>query len=223
MLKLDRSRTFGTITPAWQPEDCDRPAYYEQDGKLFDAHDRQIVPGKPLPVEAVAADEEQANAAAQVSPYELLRQADVMPWAAFRKHAKVILGDTCPASKADMMTALQGAVQHFEQRQQKRKAPAPKVADAEQKSAGLTWSGLTGQQDAPENLTAKPAPVVEPGGVDLAAWARGQKEYLFAEVRKAIRAKYGSVVTERDDAVDLLVDNKLITQAEARKDVRRVA
>lgn len=221
MLKLDRSRAFGTITPAWQPDECDRPAYYEQDGKLFDAHDRQIVPGKPLPVEEVASDEQEAAAKTDVSPYELLRQADVMPWAAFRKNAKAILGDTCPASKADILVALQGAVQHFEQRQQKRKTP--KVAEGEQKSAGLTWSGLTGQPDAPENLTAKPAPVVEPGGVDLAAWARGQKEYLFAEIRKTIRAKFGAVVTERDDAVNLLVDNNVITQAEARKDVRRVA
>lgn len=216
MLKLDRSRDFGTITPAWQPDDCDRPAYYEQDGKLFDAHDRVIEAGKPIK------DDPPVNAgpepAGTMSPYELLRQVDVMPWAAFRKRAKEILGDTCPASKADITIALQGAVQHYEERQAKRR-PGPREAEPEQKSPGMTWSNLTGQPET-ENLTAKPS---KPGEIDLAAWARGQKEYLFSEVRKAIRGKYAAVVTERDDAVNLLVDNGVLTQAEARKDVRRAA
>lgn len=219
MLKLDRSRDVGNITPPWQPEDCDRPAYYEQDGKLFDAHGFQIIPGKDGPkMETETSDAKAVSDA--LTPYDLLRQADVMPWAAFRKRAREILGDTCPASKADIVVALQGAVQHFEERQKARK-PGPKVATGEEKSPGLTWNGLTGQEEA-EALTAKPAaPPSKPGEVDLAAWARGQKDYLFAEVRKGIRAKFGTVVTERDDAVNLLVDNGVITQAEARKDVRR--
>lgn len=212
MQKLDRTRAFGTISPPYLDEAFDRPAYYEQDGKLFDAHDRLIEPGKPIEEEPTVA-EEAKGAAAEMSPSALLANASAMPWAAFRKRAREILGDTCPAGKAEMVVALQAAIQHYEARQKKRSGP--KVAEPDQKSAGLTWNGLTGEEPA-ETLSAKPA--AKPGEIDLAAWGRGQKEYLFGDVRKAIRSKYSTSVTERRDAVNLLVDEKVISAAEARQD-----
>lgn len=217
MQKLDRSRDFGTITPVWQPDDFDRPAYYEQDGKFYDAHDIQIEPGKPLPATApqVSKAAETVSADTEITPYQLLKDADVMPWAAFRKHARRILGDTCPASKSDMLIALQEAVQHYEERQQKRKTP--KAAEDAAKSAGLTWGGLSGEE---ESLTAKPQKAAPSAGVDLAAWARGQQEYVFGEIRKAIRTTYSASVTERRDALDLLIQEKVVTAAEARKDIQ---
>jgi len=47
-VKLDRTRSFGKVTPYWQPPEFDRPAAFEQDGRFFDVHDREIVPGRPL-------------------------------------------------------------------------------------------------------------------------------------------------------------------------------
>jgi hypothetical protein len=57
--------------------------------------------------------------------------------------------------------------------------------------------------------------------VDLLAWARGQKEYLWGEVRKAIKAEFGRNVSERDDAVEFLIAQGKITANEARRDVLR--
>jgi len=217
MQKLDRSRTFGNITPPFHEAPYDRPAYFEQDGKLFDAHDRLIEPGKPIQDEEPPAKAEVKDAAADMSPATLLANAGAMTWAAFRKRAKEILGETCPAGKGEIIEALKAAIQHYEARQQKRSSkPA-----AEKKAAGLTWGKISGEGDdegepEPENLTAKPS---KPAEIDLAAWARGQKDYLFGDIRKLIRAKYHASVTERRDALSLLIDEKVIQAAEARKDI----
>lgn len=222
MQKLDRSRDFGVIAPPYQEEDFDRPAYYEQGGRFYDAHDRLIEPGKALEeAEEGTHGAADRDAAEGLSPSDLVLQAEVIPWGAFRKRAKEILGVTCPASKAEMLVALREAIKHYESRKQARRTtPAP--AAEPPKSNGLTWNGLTGQDGEP-NLTAKPAqppaPPAKSGEVDLAAWGRGQKEYIFGEVRKTIRAKYSTSVTERRDAVDLLIAEKVITAAEARKDI----
>ena len=65
---LDRARPFGRIS-GQQPQHCDRPPAFEQDGKLFDVHGRLIVPGEPFDTAAAAAEaalahEEAAEAAA---------------------------------------------------------------------------------------------------------------------------------------------------------------
>ena len=46
-MKLDRTRFFGKVSPYWQPPEFDRPAAFEQDGRFFDVHDCEIVPGQP--------------------------------------------------------------------------------------------------------------------------------------------------------------------------------
>ncbi len=221
MQKLDRSRTFGAISPPYQEENFDRPAYYEQDSRFYDAHDRLIEPGKPVEAQDDTQGAAERDAAEGLSPAELVHQADVIPWGAFRKRAKEILGDTCPASKSEMLTALRAAIQHYEARKQARRSkPAPAAEPA--KSSGLTWNGLTGQDEGDAELTAKPQAPQAPaksGEVDLAAWARGQNEYIFGEIRKSIRSKYSTSVTERRDAIDLLIAEKVITAAEARKDI----
>jgi hypothetical protein len=72
--------------------------------------------------------------------------------------------------------------------------------------------------DAPAAESA-PAPAVAGTGLDLAAWGRGQKDYLPPELFKAIRAKYNVQLSQRRDALDLLIKEKVITAAEARKDI----
>ena len=213
MLKLDRSRDFGKITPAWQPDDCDRPAFYEQDNRLYDAHDRLIEPGKPLPVQVVpevTSEGDRAKGPA-MSPAELIRQADTLPWPQFHKGAKAILGKLCPPGKPAIVLALQEALTAYEARVAKRSSGAAK---------GMTWDGMVGGPGEPPTAEPAPGPVAKAnGGVDLAAWGRGQKDYLFGEVQKAIRTTLHRQVTERRDAVDFLIEAGVIQAAEARRDV----
>lgn len=55
------------------------------------------------------------------------------------------------------------------------------------------------------------------GEVDLAAWGRGQVDYLFADVAKAITAQFHRKVTTEHDAIDTLIEERLITAKQARK------
>lgn len=258
MQRLDRSLPFGTIAPPWSGDNDElpRPAFYEQGGRLFDAHDLEIVPGKktkraasiqrpePPPVEEPDEEEddeplETAAAPAMthsqvvppgesagervISPAELIDMADRMPFAKFATEAKRILGATCPKSKQAIVIALQEAIAAYE----KRYGAAN----------GLTWGGVTqqtpkapkGPPPAPPAESAIPAathtPIAnppKPNGVDLQRWARGKQEYLWAEVAKAIRQQYGKQIAgehARKDAVDFLIGERVITAAEARKDV----
>ncbi len=102
---------------------------------------------------------------------------------------------------------------------------APVVAEAavdtspRQKRAAAR-AAANAKAPAPEAIPAPPPPtngVVD--GVDLAAWGRGQREYLFNEVRKAIKKGYGAQFTERREAVDFLIEQRVIVAAQARKDV----
>lgn len=230
MRKLDRSKPFGKITPPWDGDgEFDRPAFYNQGDAFFDQHDREIVPGEPLRQIVphvpgpVTADEEPRDPLDHdgdgrrggsvpagpvdraMTPYDLLRQADSMPWAKFRKQARAILGETCPGNKVEIKQALEEAIKGYEESQRRRAARA-----------------VTTEQSAPQTPTPQqpaPAPQGKASGIDLAAWGRGKTEYLFGEVRKAIRSQYGKVVTERHDAVDFLIEQGVITAESARKDV----
>ena len=244
-LRLDRSRPFGTISPPWSGDNDElpRPAAYEQDGRLFDAHDGEIVLGKqpkkkaapppPPPVEdeideddderdeaeavpqaaAPEPEEEPEPIAAPMSPRELLERADRIAFSKFVMEAKRILGPTCPKGKEAIKIALQEAIAAFEARQAKR--------------GGMSWGSVTaGKPKGPPPAPPAPAPAPagngRQAGVDLAAWARGRQEYIFADITKAIRTTYGRQIGgehARKDAVDFLIGERVITAAEARKDV----
>jgi len=213
MRKLDRSRHFGKISPPYHREDFDRPAFYEQDGIFFDQHDREIIPGQPLqqivPHEPgqVTKDEDEKPAEQQMTPGELLRRADTRPWAHFRKEARRILGPSCPASKEEIKVALQNAIAEYQARMEARRTRAANPAP---------------QQPVQRPAQQPSAPAVQQAGstgVDLAAWARGQREYLFGDIRKAFREQYHKVVTERRDALDFLIEQGVITAEEARQDI----
>jgi hypothetical protein len=55
--------------------------------------------------------------------------------------------------------------------------------------------------------------------VDLAAWGRGEMDYLTGELLEAIDARFARVATSRPEALALLLDEGMITVAEARQDV----
>lgn len=207
-MKLDRSKPFGKISPAYQESDMDRPAYFEQDGKFFDAHDRLIEPGKPLPAPkpaaapVVAIETGTPTADETLPATRLLAEADSMPWPKFRAAAKKVLGETCPGDKEGIKAALAAGIAAVQEREAKR---APSSAS----SNGLTWDSVSGGKEA----------AAASGGVDLKSWATGQREYLFAEVQKTIRKTYNKQVSERVDAVNFLVDQGLLTADQARRDV----
>lgn len=74
---------------------------------------------------------------------------------------------------------------------------------------------------SPRN-TSVPAPTGPAKGstrVDLEAWARGKKDYLIGDLRKAFKLKYNKVITERRDALDFLIEQRVVTPQEARKDI----
>lgn len=206
-MKMNRNSPFGKISPAMMEGEMDRPAHYEQDGKLFDAHDRWIEPGKPLVVAKTAAPRVDVAAAVEAIPASrLLEQADTMAWSKFRLQAKKILGETCPGDKEGIKAALAAGIAFVQAREEKRAPPA----QADQ--AGLSWDSITGGNEAS-------AAAVAPGGVDLKAWATGQREYLFGEVQKAIRKTYNKQITERVDAVTFLIEQGIVTADQARRDV----
>ncbi len=124
---------------------------------------------------------------------DLLRAADTLHHNAFKKAAKVVLGASCPSGKAAIVEALKAAQAELEARSAKR---------AKERAAAA----------APPAATAATA-------VDLSGWARGQKEYLWADVRRAIKLAYSRDVSERVDAVEFLIAHGALSAAEARQDV----
>lgn len=230
-MKLNRSKPFGTVNPPEIMAGTDRPAVYAQDGKWFDAHDRDIVLGQKLrPEETAGINTEVAQAETErpyLSPAELIADANTLPYAVFQREAKRILGDTCPAGKEQIIAALKKAVGEYIERQQKRgnKKPRakPDVADADPPDTDtepLSERSSASTKAAP----AKPAKAGK-DAIELAAWARGDANYLFGDVRKAIRQKYGKQISganEKMEALDFLIENKVITAAQARKDIQDV-
>jgi hypothetical protein len=105
MLKLDRSKPFATITPAyWGKRDqFDRPAYYQQERAYFDKDGLQIVAGQPREPETPAAPEKadiapNGNARppsdyqAITSPLQLLQREKELPFRHLQERARTIFG-----------------------------------------------------------------------------------------------------------------------------------
>jgi hypothetical protein len=209
MQKLNRSKPFGYVTPPMTEADMDRAAFYDQDGRLFDAHDREIVRGVALVAEkaapapapaaksqpaAKAATAEASEPAVETAPAdappalsldEVIAAVTTMPWAGWHKQAKRILGDACPGGKRDTLDALNEKLK---------------------------------EEHQPNLQAQKAEAAAKPNGkdLDLAAWGRGTQPYLFGEVRKAILARDNKMVTTQKDAVDHLIETRVITAAEAR-------
>lgn len=126
---------------------------------------------------------------------ELIEQGEAMPTRALKAAARQVLGDQCPNGKSAIIDALRAIEKQHDERM---KAEAPSPA----KAAQPVSNGALGKPE-------------------LTAWAEGRKEFLFADIRKAIKAVYGRNVSERDDAVEFLVGQGLVYAERARKDVIR--
>lgn len=61
---------------------------------------------------------------------------------------------------------------------------------------------------------------VESAGVNLTQWALFQRNYRFAEVRKAIQTRYQRVLPTEDEARSFLIDEGVVTEEKVRSAVR---
>ena len=151
---------------------------------------------------------------------DLIGGFDGMPDALFKREAKRILGPACPASKTDMLSALNKVAVDIADKQQRHRKRTPRakpeVADQDPPDTG---------DEKVEAKPAKPAKVAKgkAGEVDLKKWATGQEDRLFSEVRKAIRQKYSKQIAgpnERMEALQFLIEKKVVTAAQARRDIQ---
>lgn len=218
MRRLNTNRDFGTTLPPYLEPNCDRATAYEQDGYRFDAHGREIIPGQPLSdsiVDQPVATGSLVQEDDDYTPVELLQLQNSLPWSAFHAAAKKILPN-CPASKEPVVAELQKLVAGYEKHQLKRQSRKGAARAAPQADVGVD-----GDPPADDPVPQKAAAPPAAGEVDLAAWGRGQKEYRFSEVRKALRRKFSVQIQgpqERQDAVALLIKEGVISMAEARPD-----
>jgi hypothetical protein len=103
-----------------------------------------------------------------------------------------------------------------------RKLENRKMADAAANEArrkfmeqsGLSAADLEGE-DALTNVMQ--AATVDTGVIDLIGWAKGEKQYPFFAVRKAVKDQYAYAGDTRDAILTWMVDNKKI----AEQDVNR--
>lgn len=210
MQKLDLNRgDLATIHPPLNG------AAYELDGTYYDVQGRPMAKdanGEPIPMDT--ADEPaqspskpagKAKAAGKGKPKaddvnppkdaaELAEWIDAgaVNYLIALKFARQFLGAKAPRPKDELIKALR----------QHGKAPAP-----------------VQQQPEVERKADKVDAVV--GNIDLAAWGRGQANYLAGDIYKAIGERFGRRVMETRDAVDVLIKEGVITEDQARPVRRR--
>jgi hypothetical protein len=207
MARLNTRKEYGEVSPPWHG------ACFEQDGRLFDAEGEEVVvpgynpPPAPQPLEtqapSPAADKpaEKSDLDAPeiepqgYSPAELIVIGEDMPFFTFRAAAKQILGeDSTPRKKADIVDALRGMILG-------------------------TYSAEPEQVEEPAPLPEEPIvdlPPVAEGEVDLVLWAKGGANYMFSDVRVAIRDKYNRQVSSTQNAVEALIDEGVVKAEQAR-------
>jgi hypothetical protein len=223
MRKLDRTRDFGTLKgEPFIPANGDRVAAYTQDDRFFDVNDKEIVPGLSLAearVQRRQSDQRRIDAAAEVLP-----ELDKLKPDALKVVGKVLLGvKTCPSKTEDIIAAIRklaGSKAGASLDEEAGKAPAAGKAQA---NGHKSLQSMIGAKPAPAAKVRPTPPPPQPKknstSVDLAAWARGQKEYGFHDIRQGIEGRLGVAVTDRAAALEALVDKGLVPFKEARTDL----
>jgi hypothetical protein len=204
---LDHSRPYGVIRGQPDIPGCDRVPVYDQDGAMFDANGREIVPAKPLQ----ATQEVGQAPVRQQAATALLAHAGKLPAPVLKAMAGMVLGPGCPTRKPQVLAALKAAAKPPE--------PEPEEEVDERIDVG---EAADEEDEHHEPINGAPAPLPAPpeqGPVSLAAWARGQKEYGFGEVRKAIEKHLNCVVTDSAAALEVLIDKGVVPFKEARTDL----
>jgi hypothetical protein len=108
-------------------------------------------------------------------------------------------------------------------RERLRKLENRKKADAAANEAkkkfmeqhGLSAADLEGE-DAVNNVMQTIA-AGGTGAIDLVAWAKGEKDYIFGAVRKAVKEQYSYVGDNRAAIINWMIENKKISESDVRK------
>jgi hypothetical protein len=242
MLRIDvKRRDVGKISPPFTPDQFDRPAHYQLGDKFFDAHGYEIVPGEAFerPAEDEAGDDDEGGG---IAPAALIAQANTMPWSQFKALAQEILGDGCPKNKGGIVARLQALVDGRVlkdaapvQRETRPLASAaagsakpwpatpkekPAVAPVPSRKPAAPQSASAPVAAAPAKPAgAKPAAANGTAGIDLAAWGRGEANYLNGQLTKAAKAQFSVAFTERRDILDHLIAEGVVSADEARTDL----
>lgn len=183
------TKSTGVINPPFHG------AFFEDaHGNFFDAKKRLMGKdenGLPVPVKEEAPPPATEASPKPVDPDMLtasqLLRQQNMPIGKWKAYARKLIGPEAPGSKALLIPILNEIAQN---------EPA----------------------DMPD--VPQPSTPVEAGPdeeVDLVAWGTGKKNYLMGKVFKAIRDKYNADVGSQFAAVDFLINEKVITEAQARK------
>lgn len=208
MKKFNRTKSYGTISPAWQG------ASYMQDGQYYDSNFNWIETSDSEQLAPQAAEAPDPSAEARLI---LMAEDPKVSWAAFRKQARLLL-DYCPAKKNEIVDALK---QQILDNALAASGLEVITSDDDDATGGVTWGSNVERKkvvttkepilDDAEHVAETNVAATNDGPVDLSAWGQGKAEYIFADVQTAIRTKFARQVTEKHDAVELLVDEGVIS------------
>jgi hypothetical protein len=110
-----------------------------------------------------------------------------------------------------------------EAKERLRKLANRKKADAAANEAkkkfmeqhGLSAADLEGE-DAVNNVMQTIA-AGGAGAIDLVAWAKGEKDYIFGAVRKAVKEQYSYVGDNRAAIINWMIENKKVLESDVRR------
>ncbi len=191
MSQLNFGRPYGTITPPLNG------AVFQQNDEYYDALGHRLAKDESgLPI-AVALDPEEIDPDTLPTAHELLINKDKMPFFKWKGHAKRILGPESPGNKDGLVEMLKSVRNN---QVGMHRAPDPAVENQTATEAEISKQDLDPAQN---------------GDVDIVGWAKGEKQYLMAQITKVIRARFHIQCTTMRDAIDFLIQQGVVTGEEA--------
>jgi hypothetical protein len=93
------------------------------------------------------------------------------------------------------------------------------AAAAEARKKFLEQSGLSDADLEGEDAltTVMHAATVDSGAVDLIGWAKGEKQYPFFAVRRAVKEQYAYAGDTKDSILTWMVDNKKVPETDVKR------
>jgi len=200
-MPLNRNRPFGIISPGYHGASFEQVGsdgvtrYYTSQGHEIDIKNHRLVES-PRSANRPAKREKTMAEKAR----DLLEEKDKPPFTKFALKAAALMGgDNPPSTKAEIVAALTELA-----REPKLVAPAAEPVKTPDPVPPVA------------SETPDPDPVTDANEtIDLRAWGRGEVQYVFADVAKAIRTAYSRDVTTRADALDALIDAGILRDGEA--------
>jgi hypothetical protein len=205
-MPLNKNRPFGTISPGYNGASYEQVGtdgvtrYYNGEGYEVDVRTGKVVEGPETAgaAKSAVATEDNGKSVAERAR-EILEQKDKPPFAKFAlKAAALIGGDNPPSTKTEIVAALTTLAE--------KPKPAPVEVQAVPDAA---------KSEATPKPVDEPIPLVGDETVNLRAWGRGEQQYVFTDIAKAILQSYARNVTTRAGALEALMDVGLLSPDEA--------